>query len=42
MNGLKRFMFCIVIASAGAVLLFFILAEKARRAIDRIMNGRDV
>jgi CHASE3 domain sensor protein len=42
MNRTRTLFICFLIITLGAVMLFFILTEKVRRAIDRIINGRDV
>ena len=42
MTRRETFAMCCIIALVGALLVFGLLAERVRRVIDRLMNGRDV
>ena len=42
MTRRETFAVCCLIAVVGAVIVFGLIAERVRRGIDRVMNGRDV
>ena len=42
MTRRETFAVCCIIALVGALLVFGLIAERIRRGIDRLMNGRDV
>ena len=42
MTRRETFAVCCIIALVGAILVFGLIAERVRRVIDRLMNGRDV